>query len=75
MHADQRSAATGANRIRGFSARRDRDRRRPAALGIPFEYARDPTKVGHQIREGLHVLFRAPSQSRCFLTRDLMEDA
>lgn len=45
------------------------------ALGIPFEYARDPTKVGHQIREAYTFSQSALSPVALLLTRDLMEDA
>jgi len=45
------------------------------ALGIPFEYARDPAKVGHQIREAYTFSQSALSPVALLLTRDLMEDA
>jgi hypothetical protein len=44
------------------------------ALGIPFEYARDPTKVGDQIREAYTFSQSALSPVALLLTRDLMED-
>jgi sulfopyruvate decarboxylase subunit alpha len=44
------------------------------ALGIPFEYARDPKKVGHQIREAYTFSQSALSPVALLLTRDLMED-
>ena len=44
------------------------------ALGIPFEYARDPTTVGRQIREAYTFSRSALSPVALLLTRDLMED-
>ncbi|MDT8340580.1 MAG: thiamine pyrophosphate-binding protein [Longimicrobiales bacterium] len=44
------------------------------ALGIPFEYARDPALVGRQIREALTLAGSALSPVALLLTRDLMED-
>ncbi len=44
------------------------------ALGIPFDYARDPTKVGKQVRE-THTFSRSSlTPVALLLTRDLMED-
>lgn len=42
-------------------------------LGIPFEYARDPAKVGKQIREAHTFANSALSPVVLLLTRDLME--
>lgn len=44
------------------------------ALGIPFEYARDPEKVGKQIREAHTLSLSSQSPVALLLTRDLMED-
>ena len=44
------------------------------ALGIPFEYARDPTTVGKQIREAYTYSRSALWPVALLLTRDLMED-
>ena len=44
------------------------------ALGIPFEYARDPEKVGTQIREAYTFSQSSLSPVALLLTRDLMED-
>lgn len=44
------------------------------ALGIPFEYARDPARVGQQIREAYTLSQSALSPVALLLTRDLMED-
>ena len=44
------------------------------ALGIPFEYARDPDHVGRQIREAYTLSHSALSPVALLLTRDLMED-
>jgi len=44
------------------------------ALGIPFEYARDPAEVGRQIREAWTFSQSALSPVALLLTRDLMED-
>jgi sulfopyruvate decarboxylase subunit alpha len=44
------------------------------ALGIPFEYARDPAKVGKQIQEALTLANSSLSPVALLLTRDLMED-
>ena len=44
------------------------------ALGIPFDYARDPAKVGKQVRE-THTFARSSlTPVALLLTRDLMED-
>jgi sulfopyruvate decarboxylase subunit alpha len=43
------------------------------ALGIPFEYARDPKMVGRQIREAYTFSQSALSPVALLLTRDLME--
>jgi sulfopyruvate decarboxylase subunit alpha len=43
-------------------------------LGIPFEYARDPAKVGKQIREAYTFAQSSLSPVALLLTRDLMED-
>jgi sulfopyruvate decarboxylase subunit alpha len=44
------------------------------ALGIPFEYARDPATVGRQIREAYTFSQSSLSPVALLLTRDLMED-
>jgi sulfopyruvate decarboxylase subunit alpha len=44
------------------------------ALGIPFEYARDPAAVGRQIREAYTFSQSSLSPVALLLTRDLMED-
>ena len=44
------------------------------ALQIPFEYARDPAKVGRQIREAYTFAQSALSPVALLLTRELMED-
>lgn len=44
------------------------------ALGIPFEYARDPAKVAKQIREAYTFSQSSLSPVALLLTRDLMED-
>jgi sulfopyruvate decarboxylase subunit alpha len=44
------------------------------ALGIPFEYARDPEKVASQIREAFTFSQSSLSPVALLLTRDLMED-
>ncbi len=44
------------------------------ALGIPFEYARDPQMVGRQIREAYTLSQSSLSPVALLLTRDLMED-
>ncbi len=43
------------------------------ALGLPFEYARDPTIVGRQIREALTLAHSSLSPVALLLTRELME--
>lgn len=43
-------------------------------LGLPFEYARDPARVGQQIREALTFANSSLSPVALLLTRDLMED-
>ena len=44
------------------------------ALGIPFEYARDPDKVARQIKEAYTFSQSSLSPVALLLTRDLMED-
>lgn len=44
------------------------------ALGIPFEYARDPQKVGRQIEEALTFANSSLGPVALLLHRDLMED-
>jgi len=44
------------------------------ALGIPFEYARDPGEVARQIREAYTFSRSSLSPVALLLTRDLMED-
>ncbi len=44
------------------------------ALGIPFEYARDPTQVARQIREARTFAESSLSPVALLLTRDLMEE-
>lgn len=44
------------------------------ALGIPYEHARDPAKVGQQIREAWTFSQSAFSPVALLLTRDLMEE-
>lgn len=44
------------------------------ALSIPFEYARDPLKVGKQIREAYTYSRSSLYPVALLLTRDLMED-
>jgi sulfopyruvate decarboxylase TPP-binding subunit len=44
------------------------------ALSIPFEYARDPEKVGKQIQEAWTFSQSSLSPVALLLTRDLMED-
>lgn len=43
------------------------------ALGLPFEYARDPQKVAQQIQEALTFARSSLSPVALLLTRDLME--
>lgn len=45
------------------------------ALGIPFEYARDPARVAQQIREAHTFAGSSLSPVALLLTRDLMEEA
>lgn len=44
------------------------------ALGIPFDYARDPGQVAKQIREAHTLSLSSLSPVALLLTRDLMED-
>jgi sulfopyruvate decarboxylase subunit alpha len=44
------------------------------ALGIPFEYARDPKQVARQIREAYTFSESSLSPVALLLTRDLMEE-
>ena len=44
------------------------------SLGIPFEYARDPDKVGRQIKEAVIFSESSLSPVALLLTRELMED-
>jgi sulfopyruvate decarboxylase subunit alpha len=44
------------------------------ALGLPFEYARDPTRVGQQIAEAQTLAWASLSPVALLLSRDLMED-
>jgi sulfopyruvate decarboxylase subunit alpha len=44
------------------------------ALGLPFEHARDPHRVGQQIREAKTLAWSSLSPVALLLTRDLMED-
>lgn len=44
------------------------------ALSIPFEYARDPDKVGKQVHEAYTFSQSSLSPVALLLTRDLMED-
>jgi sulfopyruvate decarboxylase subunit alpha len=44
------------------------------ALGLPFEYARDPMKVGQQIREAQTLAWSSLSPVALLLSRELMED-
>jgi sulfopyruvate decarboxylase subunit alpha len=44
------------------------------ALGLPFEYARDPHRVGQQIREAQTLALASLSPVVLLLSRDLMED-
>ena len=43
-------------------------------LGLPFEYARDPTRVGRQIQEAHTFANSSLSPVALLLSRDLMED-
>ena len=51
------------------------DAARLAALGIPFEYAREPSEVGRQIQEAYTFSQSSLSPVALLLTRDLMEEA
>jgi sulfopyruvate decarboxylase subunit alpha len=44
------------------------------ALGVPFEYARDPSRVGKEIREAHTLAQSSLSPVALLLTRDLLED-
>ncbi len=44
------------------------------ALGIPFEYARDPAQVGRQIAWAHTLSLSASAPTALLLTRELMED-
>ena len=44
------------------------------ALGIPYAYADDPTRVGKQIREAHTLSLSSLGPTALLLTRDLMED-
>ena len=44
------------------------------ALGIPFDYARDPAKVGKQIKQAYTYSLSSLSPVALLLSRDLMED-
>ena len=44
------------------------------SLGIPFEYARDPERVGRQIKEAITFSESSLSPVALLLTRELMED-
>ena len=44
------------------------------SLGIPFNYALDPNKVGRQIKEAITFSESSLSPVALLLTRDLMED-
>jgi sulfopyruvate decarboxylase subunit alpha len=44
------------------------------ALGLPFEYARDPRRVAAQVREAQTLAWSSLSPVALLLTRDLMED-
>lgn len=44
------------------------------ALGLPFEYARDPAQVGRQIHEALTLSQSSLAPVALLLTRELMED-
>jgi sulfopyruvate decarboxylase subunit alpha len=44
------------------------------ALNVPFDYARDPARVGQQIREAHTYSLSALQPVALLLTRDLMED-
>jgi sulfopyruvate decarboxylase subunit alpha len=44
------------------------------ALGLPFEYARDPSRVGQQIAEAQTLAWSSLGPVALLLSRDLMED-
>jgi sulfopyruvate decarboxylase subunit alpha len=44
------------------------------SLSLPFEYARDPAKVGRQIKEAVTFAGASLSPVALLLTRELMED-
>jgi sulfopyruvate decarboxylase subunit alpha len=44
------------------------------ALGLPFEHARDPSRVGQQILEAQRLAWSSLSPVALLLGRDLMED-
>ena len=44
------------------------------ALGLPYEHARDPARVGQQIREAQTLAWASLSPVALLLTRDLMEE-
>ena len=44
------------------------------ALGLPFEHARDPSRVGQQIQEAQTLAWSSLSPVALLLGRDLMED-
>ncbi len=44
------------------------------ALGVPFDYARDPEKVGKQIKEAHTYSLSSLAPVALLLSRDLMED-
>ena len=44
------------------------------ALGLPFEYARDPATVGRQIKDALTLADSSLTPVSLLLTRELMED-
>ncbi len=44
------------------------------ALGLPFEYARDPSRVGQQIGEAQTLAWSSLGPVALLLSRDLMED-
>jgi sulfopyruvate decarboxylase subunit alpha len=43
-------------------------------LGLPFEYARDPARVGRQIQEAVTFAHSSLSPVALLLSRELMED-
>jgi sulfopyruvate decarboxylase subunit alpha len=44
------------------------------ALGLPFEHARDPARVGQQIRDAQALAWSSLGPVALLLSRDLMED-